>query len=490
MPRPAARTARATIPQPRRRPGRDPLGQPHGARPRRERGHPGDFTGYGFDQCLGPTQSAMNRWLTHSPFLRGGHLHLRRLAGLPQPAEPHPEWVSTQLRKGWRLLPITLGPQASCQPRFPRYGDDQTIIPTPGKNGRYPRPAARAAPRPTRPSPRQRRWASSRAARCGTTSRASTPRTPTAASPRWRSSARGPGSCTRLDYVSGVYSSAGSGIAMLDNARVNRPGSSTCPTRSGSPGGTASRTRPRRTSARTAGATRPRQAVPGRSRRGLGRREDQHRQQLPRRRPRLRGRPPSPTATAWPSTSAATSPAARHSGQHPGPRAGEGAAVPAQGEGRVRAGRLSGRYSAGTLAAVQRLAERMASPVRPLVPAELDVAAQRRERAGAEGRLRRSEVRRLQRALNAASATRRSTASRQRRDDRPPAQRRRPRGDRRRRRLVLGGPARGPAQTRVPAARRATPGPPRCRPVGAPNAPTRRACCSQGPEVTGQRIRK
>ena len=33
---------------------------------------PGDFTGYGFDQCLGPSQAAMDRWLTHSPFLAVG----------------------------------------------------------------------------------------------------------------------------------------------------------------------------------------------------------------------------------------------------------------------------------------------------------------------------------------------------------------------------------------------------------------------------------
>src|SRR5829696_5651661 len=33
---------------------------------------PGDFTGYGFDQCHAPDQRSMNRWLTHSPFLAVG----------------------------------------------------------------------------------------------------------------------------------------------------------------------------------------------------------------------------------------------------------------------------------------------------------------------------------------------------------------------------------------------------------------------------------
>ena len=33
---------------------------------------PGDFTGFGFDQCLAPSQTAMDRWLQSSPFLAVG----------------------------------------------------------------------------------------------------------------------------------------------------------------------------------------------------------------------------------------------------------------------------------------------------------------------------------------------------------------------------------------------------------------------------------
>src|SRR5687767_3690566 len=33
---------------------------------------PGDFTGYGFDQCLAPTQQAMDAWWRHSPFTAVG----------------------------------------------------------------------------------------------------------------------------------------------------------------------------------------------------------------------------------------------------------------------------------------------------------------------------------------------------------------------------------------------------------------------------------
>src|SRR5690349_21074900 len=33
---------------------------------------PGDFVGYGFDQCLTPEQKKMDRWLQSSPFLAVG----------------------------------------------------------------------------------------------------------------------------------------------------------------------------------------------------------------------------------------------------------------------------------------------------------------------------------------------------------------------------------------------------------------------------------
>src|ERR1700754_402288 len=83
---------------------------------------PGNFTGYGFDQCLAPSQSAMDAWLRNSPFLAVGiYISGNQRACLSQPTLTK-TWVSTQLRNGWRLLPITLGPQSSCNDRFPRYG--------------------------------------------------------------------------------------------------------------------------------------------------------------------------------------------------------------------------------------------------------------------------------------------------------------------------------------------------------------------------------
>ena len=98
---------------------------------------PGNFTGFGFDQCLTPEQYKMNAWLESSPYLAAGiYISGNSRACRNQP-NLTPEWVRTQLAKGWRLLPITLGPQADCLDRFPRYKDDPTIIPKPGKRGRY-----------------------------------------------------------------------------------------------------------------------------------------------------------------------------------------------------------------------------------------------------------------------------------------------------------------------------------------------------------------
>ena len=95
---------------------------------------PRDFTGYGFDQCDAPTQRKMDAWLQHSPYWAVGiYISGKSRACLKQ-ANLTPTWVATQIRNGWRLLPITLGPQASCSTRFPRYGNDPVIKADPTNN--------------------------------------------------------------------------------------------------------------------------------------------------------------------------------------------------------------------------------------------------------------------------------------------------------------------------------------------------------------------
>ena len=335
------------------RPGRPAPGRP-APRPDRRRRRPGDFTGYGFDQCVAPTQAAMDAWIKHSPFRAVGiYISGDSRACRTQP-NLTPTWVATQLSRGWRLLPITLGPQASCLDRFPRYDDDFKIDPTPAGSVRR-RPRARASSRPTRTPRTPRRWASAPAARCGTTSRASTSATPTAASPPWRSPARGSPGSSELGYVAGFYSSASSGIKMLDDARAQPPR----PVRPAGPhldrplGRRRQHVHELHPRGRLAPG-RPDEAVPRRPQRDLGRRHDQHRQQLPRPQ-RDRGRrrpPPCPRPRPCPPRLAgARDPLRRHAGRLPGvlhaqaaggqPDPHPRAAVPAQGEEAVR--RQAGR---------------------------------------------------------------------------------------------------------------------------------------------------
>jgi peptidoglycan hydrolase-like protein with peptidoglycan-binding domain len=184
---------------------------------------PGAFRGYGFDQCLAPSQKSMNVWLKHSPFLAVGiYISGRSRACRDQP-NLTPTWVSTQLGNGWRLLPITLGPQAPCNPRFPRYGNDPVIRKDPGPHHHFGKARAQGAAVALRAvtaaqalgiSARSTLWYDLEGfdqtdTRCRKASLAFLS--------GWT---RGIHS---QHYVSGVYSSAGSGIWALDRARIKTP---------------------------------------------------------------------------------------------------------------------------------------------------------------------------------------------------------------------------------------------------------------------------
>ncbi len=184
---------------------------------------PGAFHGYGFDQCLAPNQTAMDAWLRQSPYLAVGiYISGASRACKVQP-NLTPTWITTQLRNGWRLLPITLGPQASCNPRFPRYGRDARINSDPGAHGHYTKARAQGLAEADRTvtaakalglSPGSTMWYDlegfdSTVKRC-------------------RESALAFLSAWTRElhvqhYVSGVYSSAGSGIKVLDQARMQTP---------------------------------------------------------------------------------------------------------------------------------------------------------------------------------------------------------------------------------------------------------------------------
>ena len=190
---------------------------------------PDDFTGYGFDQCLAPTQGAMDAWLNSSPFWAVGiYISGDSRACRSQP-NLTPTWISTQLANGWRLLPITLGPQASCSTRFPRYGDDETVDPSSRRNYRAARvqgrqEAVKAVDVAERLGivPGSTLWYDMEAYDISNT-------------PCRESALAFTSAWTKklhvLDYVSGVYSSAASGIKAIDDVRVNRPSAWTLPDR-------------------------------------------------------------------------------------------------------------------------------------------------------------------------------------------------------------------------------------------------------------------
>lgn len=179
---------------------------------------PGDFSGYGFDQCLAPSQKAMNKWMKYSPFLAVGIYISGNSRACREQPNLTPTWVTTQLAKGWRLLPITLGPQSTCVGRFPRYGAkiDPTIV-----NGNP--AAARAQGNAEADSGVAAAaalgitagstlwydlegWSNYKDATCRESALAFLT--------GWTERVRAHG------YVSGVYSSAGSGMKILDNARI------------------------------------------------------------------------------------------------------------------------------------------------------------------------------------------------------------------------------------------------------------------------------
>ena len=190
---------------------------------------PGDFTGYGFDQCVAPTQKAMDTWWRSSPFTAVGiYISGDSRACRVQP-NLNPTWVAAQVARGWRLLPIALGPQASCQPRFPRYKDDFTISPKPA-NG-YAVAAGQGAAEADKNAadaaaygiaPGSTIWYDLEGFDLGNTACRESALVFTSA---WVTRIKEHG------YVAGFYSSASSGIKMLDDARRLRPGQFALPDR-------------------------------------------------------------------------------------------------------------------------------------------------------------------------------------------------------------------------------------------------------------------
>ena len=192
------------------------------------RATPGNFTGYGFDQCVTPAQAEMDTWLRTSPYWAVG-IYIAgdsRYCGDDKQVNLTPEWVDTQLRNGWRLIPITVGPQASCAGR---YQDEVRISPDPTNDYATARTQGRLEAEETV------RRAQALGIVEGSTlwydieaydiDRTRCRESALAFLSAWTDALH------KLDYVSGVYSSAASGINALDDARALEPGRYTMPDR-------------------------------------------------------------------------------------------------------------------------------------------------------------------------------------------------------------------------------------------------------------------
>ncbi|HEU4349789.1 MAG TPA: glycoside hydrolase domain-containing protein, partial [Actinoplanes sp.] len=74
---------------------------------------PGTFRGSGFDACTAPSSATMQAWLANSPYRAVGIYFGGNNRACLQP-NLTAQWVADQTAAGWHLMPIYLGPQASC----------------------------------------------------------------------------------------------------------------------------------------------------------------------------------------------------------------------------------------------------------------------------------------------------------------------------------------------------------------------------------------
>jgi hypothetical protein len=178
---------------------------------------PGSFTGYAFDACQAPSQEAMDLWRERSPYWGVGIYTsgVNRFCDVQTHLDG--DWVAEQSRKGWHLLPIHVGLQASCTGphRWKKIGADPANNYAQARaQGRAEARAAVAAARGYGIARRSVLWYDLEAFDISRT--------------RCRESALAlvsawTGTLHDLGFRSGFYSSGGSGIRMLDDARRETP---------------------------------------------------------------------------------------------------------------------------------------------------------------------------------------------------------------------------------------------------------------------------
>ncbi len=83
---------------------------------------PGNFTGYGFDACVAPSQKVMDAWNLRSPFSAIGIYISGNSRYCSDKYQPNlsKEWVAKNSSNGWRFIPIHVGFQAPCFKNNPK----------------------------------------------------------------------------------------------------------------------------------------------------------------------------------------------------------------------------------------------------------------------------------------------------------------------------------------------------------------------------------
>lgn len=181
------------------------------------RATPGDFSGYAFDTCDAPSQRAMNAWRRGSKY---GGIGIY-VAGTNRACSSQPNltrrWVRAQSSRGWRLLPLVVGRQASCSP--PGYYRGKRISAEPARD--YARARTQGTSAARSGAKAVRRLGIGRGSviwfdlehfdlsnrRCRASAMAFTS--------AWTRQLH------RQNFRSGLYSSAASGIRMVDAARAS-----------------------------------------------------------------------------------------------------------------------------------------------------------------------------------------------------------------------------------------------------------------------------
>jgi hypothetical protein len=115
-------------------PAEVPDPEPRDQRPLQAAGpQPGDFQGLGFDACTAPSQESMDAWLGSSPYQAVGVYISGDSRGCDQP-NLTASWVDTQTANGWHLIPIDVGAQAPCSSYAQRISTDPATAREQGVN--------------------------------------------------------------------------------------------------------------------------------------------------------------------------------------------------------------------------------------------------------------------------------------------------------------------------------------------------------------------